>query len=379
MPLGKISLALKLFAMTNRFYFLIIIVVFFLINFSTIVNADDKIPIGVSLPLSGDAAGYGTDIKNGIIFAAEKLGAGRYQLIIEDDQCSEKGAVTVAHKFVTLDKVKAVVGFGCSGAVLGSAPVYEKAKVLVIASSTGAPAITAAGDYIFRTIPSLTVAAEKLAEHVALSHKNIGIISEETAYGLGLKEAFLKSAAPKKVNVITEDFLPNTSDFRTQLIKLRGKGITALFVNSQSEAGLVMIVRQLKDLKWNPALYGVYYPGSPAYLEAFGSSGDGIVYADLPFNEQMLNQQGLKDYQEFLQKYGPPKSGEFNIILAYISFSVLDQAIRAKATDLKDYLYQHRFSGWVDDFSFDQNGDVQSEKINFVLKTIKNGKPAPLE
>lgn len=347
----------------------------------SVAAADEPIRIGVSVPLSGEGAGYGADIKNGLLFAAEKLAPGKYQLIIEDDQCSEKGAVTVAHKLIHIDKVKYVLGFGCSGALLGAAPVYERAKVLVIASATGAPAISHAGDYIFRTIPSLNVAAEKLYRHVGSIGEKVGILSEQTAYCQGLKDAFTARNNTGVLEIITEDYLPETTDFRTQLAKLKTAGVETLFINPQSEAGLVTIVKQLQALNWKPALLSAYYPGSPVYLEAFGKGGDGIVYADLPFSEQMLNASGLRLLQEFVTRYGVAKSGEFNVTLSYLAFAALHQALSsgaAAADEVKDYLYSQKFTGIVDGYGFDPQGDVVSDKITFVLKQIKDGKPVSL-
>jgi branched-chain amino acid transport system substrate-binding protein len=342
------------------------------------VAAQERIKIGVSVPLTGDAATYGADIKNGLLFANKHLAAGAYELIIEDDHCSAKGAVTAARKLVEIDKVRYVLGFGCSGALLAAAPVYEKARVLAIGSATGAPAISEAGDYIFRTIPSLTVAAQKLYAHASRRRRSIGILTEETAYCQGLTDAFMKLNVGVDLSIINESFLPDTLDFRTLLARLRSKKIEALFINPQSESGLVNIVKQLKTLGWRIPLYAAYYPGSPVYLEAFGKEGDGIVYADLPFGEEMLNARGQKLFRSFLSEYGAPRSGDFNVTLSCLAFNALHEAI-ISGGDVKQYLYTQAFDGIVDRYAFDKNGDVVSDKITFVLKTIKNGKPAGLQ
>lgn len=337
-----------------------------------------RIPIGISVPLSGDAALYGQDIRNALVFANERLADGRYALIVEDDRCSEKAAVSVAQKFFSLDKVRHVLGFGCSGALLAAAPVYERAKIVVIASATGAPAISDAGEYIFRTIPSLNVAAEKLQHHAAARHGSIGIISEQTAYCQGLKDAFIRYNAGSALKISTEEYLSDSLDHRSLLLKLKQVGSAALFLNPQTEAGLVRLARQVRELGWQVPLYAAYYPGSPTYLNEFGSAGDGIIYADLPFPSQYLTTGGAKLYDEYVRRYGDPKSGDYNIILSFLAFQALDDALRAGG-DVREYLSGHRFKGVVDDFGFDRNGDITSDTVTFVLKVIRDGKPAPLE
>jgi len=63
-----------------------------LVSFTLASNsfAEEKIKIGVSVPLSGAGAAYGSDIKNALLFANKKLFHSSYDLIIEDDQCIDE-------------------------------------------------------------------------------------------------------------------------------------------------------------------------------------------------------------------------------------------------------------------------------------------------
>ena len=99
----------------------------------------EPLKIGVSVPLTGSAATLGTDIKNALTFANERYGNHEYELVFEDDKCSGKEAVTIAQKFVQIDKIHFVLGFPCSGALLSAAPVYEQNRVVVIAAAASSP------------------------------------------------------------------------------------------------------------------------------------------------------------------------------------------------------------------------------------------------
>lgn len=353
----------------------ILLTAYILILFTSNLYAE-KVKIGVSLPLSGNASTYGTDVKNALIFANKQLSNNEYELIIEDDKCIDREAVNIANKLVNIDKVKYILGLTCSGAVLASAPVYEKNKVTVIASGGGAPDIIHAGDYIFRTIPNLEIAAKKLFAHMNSNYKNIGIITEETAYCQGLTDSLIEKNR-NNISITNESFLSDTSDFRTILTKMKSKKVEALFINTQTEVGLVTIYKQLQTLNWHPQVYSAYWAGSPTFLNAFGSKADGVIYSSLPFNNEVLNTKGLEVYSEFEKKYGPPKSGEFLFTLSYIAFDALNKAIISKV-EPRDYLYENKFSNIVDNYSFDRNGDIISNKITFVLKTIKDGKPSSI-
>lgn len=347
-----------------------------LICISLSALADTRIKIGVSVPLTGPGTAYGTDIKNALVFMNERYANSKYDLIIEDDQCSDKEAVAVAHKLVDVEQVKYVLGFGCSGTVLATAPVYEKGRVVVIASGTGAPNITNAGDYIFRTKPSFDIMADILAKEMAAKFKKMGILAEETAPNQALANALIRDAKPLGVEVIRKDYLPGTEDFKTLLLKLRSDGAQALYLLPQGEPGMITMYRQLMNSGWKVPVYGTFIPGSPAFLSAFGPQADGVIYSDLAFNHQMLDPRGLSLFSEFEQKYGTVKSAEHFATLSFLSFAVLDKAIHS-GTDVKEYLYTHTFHDLVDGYSFDKNGDVVSERLTYALKKIEKGVPVP--
>ena len=128
-------------------------------------------------------------------------------------------------------------------------------------------------------------------------------------------------------------------------------------------------------MNWNVPVYGTFMPGARAFLDAFGSKADGLIFADVPFNEDVLNSDGLKIYKDFAERFGPAKGGEHYVTFSYLAFSTLHQAILSKE-NVKDYLYKTKFTGIFGDYSFDKNGDVVSDKINYRLKIIKDGKPA---
>ena len=175
-------------------------------------NTRQKIKIGVSTALTGEASTWGVDIQSVLRFADEKLGKGRYEFIFEDDKGSAKDAVTVAQKFVSLDKVKYAAGFASSSTILPSAGIYERAKVVTMVVSASSPKISELGDYVFRTFPSDAYAAKRLYDHIAAKRpKNLAIISLQSDYAQDFKDAFVRYAQADALPVFSEDYLPGTS------------------------------------------------------------------------------------------------------------------------------------------------------------------------
>jgi len=126
-------------------------------------------------------------------------------------------------------------------------------------------------------------------------------------------------------------------------------------------------------MNWQTPVYGTFHPGSKAALDALGKSSDGVLFADLPFNEDILSEEGLKMYKDYTDKFGPALSGEHFVTLTYAAFNALNQAILSKE-NVKDYLYKTKFGGIFGEYAFDKNGDLVSDDITYVLKLIKDGK-----
>jgi branched-chain amino acid transport system substrate-binding protein len=342
-----------------------------------IINAEEgQIKIGVSLPLSGGAASEGEDLRKILTFANEELFQGRYALLFEDDKCSNKDAVAVATKLATVDLVGAVIGYACSGAILSAAPVLEKSKTVTFGLATGAPEISNAGDYIFRTIPSLEVAAQRLADHAGSRVKKIAILSEETAYCRSLADAFQRHNKDR-LQIDRLDYLPETTDFRSLLLKLKGQGNQAIFLNPQDEQGMIKLYRQFLDLNWDVPIYAAYYPGFADFRKTFGIKGDGIIFADLPFIDSGLTTTGKTLYAKYVAKNGKPQSSEFYFVTALSAFEAVNQALQSNS-DLRTFLYSQRLNGVFGEFSFDSHGDVVGNQLTFILKTLKEGSPVPV-
>lgn len=334
------------------------------------LHADNKIKIGISTALTGNGATYGNDLKNVVIFANEKLANNRYDLVFDDDKCDGREAVAVAHRFIDVLNLKYVTGFACSSTVLSTAKLYNNAGAIVLTMSASAADISKVG--VFRTWSSDEGAARKLFEYVATKQKKLGILSEQTDYAEGFLKSFTDSNRDNKIEIFSESFLTDNPDFRSVLLKLRGKNIDSLFINSQSESTFLAALKQVKEMGINVQLYSAYWAGSAAFLDKANGMSEGIIYVDLPSLNEAATADGLKVYEEFVKKFGKMNSIELMFMSAYEGFRALHQAIES-GKDMRQYLHSTTFHGLFGDWSFDEHGDIQG--LNFVLKVIREGKP----
>lgn len=338
--------------------------------------AQGKTKIGVSIPLTGDAATYGTDNQKILRFANNVFAGEAYELIFADDKCSGAEAITIAHRFIDIDKINFVLGLPCSGALLAAAPVYDKAGVTVISTGASSPVVSSAGDYIFRTWPSDALFAAALAQYIAERHTRLGEITEETEYSRALSQAMAAEFNARQLSLIEQSYLPGTNDFRSLLLKLKTSSVDGLILNPQAERGLIALVKQLKEIRWDVPLYGNYFPSSSSFIAATKEIRPlSITFTDNPALVGVLGQDGEQLYETFKKQQGELASVDYYFVSTINAFIALHEAIKSGAP-VKDYLYRTTFKGISGPFSFDQNGDIVGAKP--MVKLFKDGNILPL-
>lgn len=352
--------------MTVRFYLMALVI---LAMASTALGAD-KIKIGLSTALTGDGATWGTDVKNALIFANKELTNDKYQIVIEDDRCTGKDAVAVAHKLINVDRVNYVFG-NCSATVKSALPIYSSANVLVFAPIATSPNLSAGFSNLFRSAPSDESNARILYEYIKAHHTRIGVLTEEADYAQDLTKAFSKNNSDGQTTIFSESYLTENADLRSVLFKLKEKKIDALFLNSNSERTLAAILKQIKQLKCDWQIYASYFPASPSFRKLVtDSEADGIIFTDFPSFDDVLTPDGRKLVDKYQSQYGKMNSWDITLITTIEALRALDQAI-SSGIDVQKYLHSHDFVGVFGNYSFDKNGDIVG--LRHELKQIKNG------
>jgi branched-chain amino acid transport system substrate-binding protein len=338
-------------------------------------RADDRIALGVSTILTGEGTTYGEDIKNVLLFANEKLGQGKFRLVIEDDKCNPKDAISAAKKLTSTDKVKGVVGYGCSGSLLGAAPVLDRLGVPTIGTVVSSAKISGAGPYIFRTHPSDEVGVRVLMSRLQKQHRSFGVLSAQTDFCQGILEGLQKLPRGDNLVIYTEDALPADPDFKPALLRLRSKRIDGLFLNAQDEGGAYRMLRQAKEIGLNVPFYTFYLGASAAFFSLAGADAEGVVTVDTPSLDDISTLEGKRLFAEFTERYGPMKSWTYSFATTFEGFRALSQAL-TQTSDPIAYLRTTRFNGIFGPYSFDERGDIRG--ISQVLKINHGGRAVTL-
>lgn len=333
----------------------------------------DVIKIGYIGPLTGNAAGYGQDMKAGVaLYFSENptIGDSTVEVIYEDGKCNGQDAANAVQKLINIDKVQTVIGGVCSGETLAAAPIAEVNKVLLLSPGSSSPAVTTAGDYVFRNYPSDEQVAKTLVDDVLANHEVVALLSEQTDYAQGYRGAIQRhmETAGEEL-VVDEAFAVDNTDYRTLLTKIDEAGADVLIFVGQSPVVGAFAVKQAKELGMDIQVYGTdTFPG-PDFFDTAKDAAEGVkaVYA--------AEDPSRSGYDDFMAKIGEIQGAEIMSLLGYDAANLFANAIAEVGYDgtaIKDYFYaMPSFKGIGSDVNFDENGD---NNVDAAVKIAKDGK-----
>lgn len=325
------------------------------------------IKIGFIGALSGNTAIYGESVRNGVQIAVEEINndnginGRQIQLIQEDVACSDgKAAASAAQKLISIDKVNIIIGLPCSGEVLAVAPISESTKTIIFAQGSS-PAITDAGQYIFRTWPSDVFAGKTMALRVfADGFKKAAVITENTEYATSIRDVFVREySAIGGVVSASETFKSDVKDFRSIIAKVKQSNPDTLLINAQAGGNAAAIAKQARELGIKTQFYGYFFTG-PDFVKT-GSAVEGTLLLDVP-TLNPNNPVSAAFLTKYEAKYNQKPSYPFYSGGGYDQMMLLAQSIREVGMDtdkIRVRLEQiSDYDGVIGKFGFDKQGDV---------------------
>jgi branched-chain amino acid transport system substrate-binding protein len=333
------------------------------------------------MPLTGDASTIGLNMEKVMRLAVDEVNAAggingaKLRLIAEDGKCDGKEASTAANKLVNIDKVTAIVGGACSSETLAAAPIMEAGRVPAVSAVSSSPAITAAGDYIFRDYPSDSFQgafAAKFAKE-ELGAEKVAVLYVQSDWGVGIREVFKREFVAGGGQIVSDEgYDQNARDLRTQLTKIKAKSPDVLYFIGYTEASIVGL-KQAKELGITAKILGADAWDDPKIWSEAGSAGDGVMYvfifADVSdeFKAKVKAATGSEEVS-----VGVPQ--------AYDAVKIFAQVMKQVGTDrtaIKDALYDVDFNGVSGRIQFDENGDLKEAK--YAVKIAQDGKASVLQ
>ncbi len=357
---------------------IIMILLIVLLFLSCGKKEDNKIKIGAIIPLTGSSAQYGKWMKDALEMGCEEINNegginGKLLSIIYEDEAGDpKTAANAMQKLSEIDKVPIVFGAFNSGCVLAQAPVAERTRTPILAEAQS-PKIRDAGDYVFRIQPDSRLYLEYFVPYIYndLKIKKIAILYINNAFGNDVIKIFKSEYEALGGEIIYQEaFQQGTSDFKTQLNKIKGLNPNGVFAPAVGEIGYIL--KQAYELKISTQFLGIATTESPDLLTIAGKSAEGVIYCHHfdPESEEPIVKNFTTKYLKLFNREPEGYSA-----LAYDGLKVITKVLEQCNTDrecIKNTLYKtQNFLGVTGLTSFDDHGDVVKP---IYIKTVKDGK-----
>jgi branched-chain amino acid transport system substrate-binding protein len=342
------------------------------------------ITIAVVGPITGPLATIGEQQKRGaeaaaaVINEAGGVAGKKIKIVIEDDQCDPKQAVTVANRIVG-NQIKFVAGHACSGASIAAADVYNENGVLMATPASSNPVLTEKG---YPTILRLYGRDDAQGAYIGtwiaknLAAKKFAILHDKGAYGKGLatvvKETTNKAGLKE---AIFEGLNAGEKDYTAVVSKLKAAGIEVVYFGGyHSEAGLIL--RQSADAGYKFTLIMGDSLATAEFWSISGPAGEGTLFT-FPTDPRRLPSAAaaLAKFKE--QKFEPEG---FTLFSYAVVQAVAEGVKRSGAVDaakvsaaLKD---GKPFDTVLGPIALDKKGDIKDPSYD--INKWHEGKYAPI-
>jgi len=209
--------------------------------------------------------------------------------------------------------------------------------------------------------------------------RKLAILNVQNEYGVSYKEVFKKSYVELGGKVIIdESYQSGSSDFRTQLTKIKNSGVDGIYLVAQgAENGYAL--KQMKELGIKAKIYATVGMEVPEAIQTGGSALDGVLYTTTGFDPTVDNELIRKFNSNYKKKYG--ENSDLFSAEGYDALKIVANILTKGTTEpgeIKEELYKLKdFPGVTGSITFNQFGDPINR--NIFLKTIKNNQYIILE
>lgn len=353
-----------------------------LVSFFILIGCEsstNEVEIGAILPLTGEAATWGTSMKEGMDLALEELNneggiKGRnVSILYEDDQGQPRVGVSALQKILS-DDVVALTGVANSSVALALIPIIDRNQLVFISGGASSPELSGSSKYFFRTWPSDIFEAISMANFVKkdMDYSRIGILYTNNEYGVGLKDPFEEEFEEIGGEiVVSESFPQEESDFRSQITRLQRHEMDALYLVGNPRE-MARIVVQMEELNFDPQVLSTSAFVNEEIIRIAGDAAEGVLLTDASFNPESEDPNTQQFVEAFVEKYD--KDPGMLSITGYDAVMVLADVLNELETFDSDSmvvkLRNTTFQGAAGTINFDEMGDI-SRPIR--ISIVRNG------
>ncbi|AKM77989.1 MAG: Amino acid/amide ABC transporter substrate-binding protein, HAAT family [Candidatus Wolfebacteria bacterium GW2011_GWB2_46_69] len=319
-----------------------------------------QIKVGAILPLSGDLAALGEEVKRGIELAAEdaKMEGANVAVIYEDDRYTPAMDVSAANKLINVDKVDAAMTMFVEEAK-PMAPVFNTSKTPLVALWDSNEFIKS-NEYLFSNGFSTERAGEAMAEYAydKLGMRTAAIIGHIDPWAEIISDAFNKKfeALGGKV-VYNERFNVDVTDYKTAIAKIKQANLDGVYfpLMPMNNAKFLMQAKQL-------GLHKTLLTGDTLIQDVIIETG---IAADGVYATNIYSTETTTLVEKYKAKYGQEPMDVTLVSFGYEGLMKIKDAAKAQGNTTEGMV-----KGLTSIFGEDKSAD-RIEKIYRVVEGKK--------
>ncbi|VVB76203.1 Periplasmic binding protein [uncultured archaeon] len=335
--------------------------------------------IGALVPLTGNYATIGNNVKNGMDLAEKDIEAnkGVSLSIIYEDVCLPKDTVSAFNKLEGLDKIDIL---GASFCIIGFVPVMPLAeeKKIISLSIAASPDMMLDKNYVFTLNKSIKSDAFDMASYAVrdLNAKTASVIFYNTQlgsdYNLHLSEDFASLGGKILSTHVTE---LDKADYRTEIAQIKNSGAEVVYI-IQLANSLGLFLKQSKELGLSAIIISQSTAEDPSVISSAQGGAEGMIISSS--SPKITTPQISAFSSEYQKAFG--KSPDVLAAIAYDSLMLEVSALNKCGKDVlcmrNEFSSIKNYSGASGLITMGADGSTQREP-NF--KIVKNGEFVQIE
>ena len=275
-------------------------------------NSEDVIKLGFLGALTGDVANYGIPGEKGMKMAIDEINAQGGVLgkklvgVYQDNKGDSSEIANIAQRYITRDKVVAMVGDPCTGLTKVAADIAQKNQVVIFSAGATGAEVVEIGDFVFRNTMLDTVAVPVVVDWMMNEkqwNKFAVITSLNNGYSTALTPIFEEEIEAQGGTIVLQESINDKeTDFSAQITKLKGVDADVLvFTGYYTEAALIMKEAQKQGLDipmvGGDGLYG------QDLLKLGGDAVEEKVFLYCGFSADQPSEQTAKFVEKYRELY----------------------------------------------------------------------------
>ncbi len=349
-----------------------------------------EVQIGAILSMEGRAAPYGQSIWQGMQVAMDEINAAGgidvggngtmlpMSIAMRDDKSDPQVAMRHARELIALE-LPVVIAADSSEIALAIAPLFQEAEVIFMSPSASTPKLSEEGDYVYRNYPSDALEAVNMATHIynRASIHEIAIVASQSAYGMGVKNAFISRFRMLGGTVtIQASFPTEAEDVSVHIESLSDADFDGIFLAGYSSE-IATVAHAARDAGIDVPLFGTGAILTEELVELGGDAVEGLVFPSPLFDPA----SEIDESRRFVAAYEERFGNSYDVYAAHgwDAVKIIAEAIQEnglRPEEIRFYLdAMNPFEGAAGSTSFDDKGDVRKFHRMFV---IQNGQAVPV-